>query len=290
MRTITRSSILFAAALCFACTDDKASVDTDTDTDAETDDEVGETTTDDGESSSTGEETTDDTSGFVPEEDIPSVNDCDPFAQDCPDGEKCVAYASSGGTWDANKCVMVDGDGAFGDPCVYDGAAAGTDDCNEETVCWNALDVDGVLQGTCFEFCGGTAENPMCDAGTTCRIVNEGTITVCLPDCDPLLQECDEGLGCYFSGGSNTFQCIIVAGDGIPTGDPCGFNNDCAPGNFCAAADVLNNCNGSACCAVFCDLLEDPDPCADPYQCVPFFDEGTAPPQYQDLGVCINPI
>src|SRR5690606_38267222 len=224
-----------------------------------------------------------------PDEDIMTTADCDPITQDCPEGEKCVAYASSGGTWDANKCVTVKGDGAPGDQCVYDGAAAGSDDCGETSVCWNALDVDGMLIGTCFPFCTGTIDDPMCnDPDTSCRVVNEGTIAVCLPNCDPLLQECDAGLGCYWSGTSGTFQCIITAG-GIPTGEPCGYNNDCIPGHFCADASVIDSCNGSACCAVFCATSEDPDPCASPHQCVPFFDEGTAPPMYTDLGLCILP-
>ncbi|NVB43184.1 ribulose phosphate epimerase [Pseudenhygromyxa sp. WMMC2535] len=220
--------------------------------------------------------------------DVPEgVTACDPFAQDCPEGEKCVAYASTGGTWDANKCAPVNGDGTLGDECVYDGADFGTDDCDESTVCWNAINIDGTLTGTCYPFCSGSAEDPQCDDDLICRIVNDGTITVCLPPCDPLLQDCGEGLGCYWSGGSGTFQCIIVAGDGIPTGDACAYNNDCAPGNFCTDASVLEDCEDSGCCANFCDLTEDPSSCDEPYDCVAFFEEGTAPPLYVDLGLCI---
>ena len=194
-----------------------------------------------------------------------------------------------GGTWDANKCVAVTGSGSSGDECIYDGAALGSDDCDATNVCWNAIDVEGQLIGTCFPFCTGSLDNPVCnDPGTSCRVVNDGAIAVCLPNCDPLLQECDEGLGCYWSGTSGTFQCIIVAG-GIPTGEPCGFNNDCNPGHFCADGAALEMCNGSACCATFCDLTEDPSPCGTSYSCVPFFEEGTAPPMYESLGVCIIP-
>jgi hypothetical protein len=231
-----------------------------------------------------------DTNPFVPMTDVETIADCDPIVQDCPEGDKCIAYASAGGTWDANKCVGVTGTGTSGDECIYDGAAAGTDNCDANNVCWNALDVDGVLTGTCFPFCTGDINNPICDdPDQTCRVVNDGVITVCLPRCDPLLQECDEGLGCYWSGTSGTFQCIITSG-GIPTGEPCGFNNDCNPGNFCADAAALESCAGSACCATFCDLLEDPTTCASPLECVSFFEEGTAPPDYVDLGLCILPI
>lgn len=231
-----------------------------------------------------------DPAGFVPMTgDMTAINDCDPFAQDCPEGEKCVAYASSGGTWDANGCVAVTGTGTSGDSCVYQGAQSGADDCDKDHVCWNALEVDGMQVGTCFPFCTGGVDNPICgEPGHSCRVVNDGVIAVCLPSCDPLLQECADGLGCYWSGGSQTFQCIITAG-GIPTGEPCGFNNDCNPGHFCADAAALETCNGAACCAVFCDLAEDPDPCGSPLECVSFFEEGQAPPLYEDLGLCILP-
>lgn len=231
-----------------------------------------------------------DPTGFVPDPgDMESVTDCDPLMQDCPEGDKCIAYASAGGTWDANKCVPVTGTGTSGDECIYGGAAAGTDDCDADHVCWNALDVDGVLTGTCFPFCTGDINNPLCaDPDQTCRVVNDGVITICLPRCDPLLQDCDEGLGCYWSGTSGTFQCIITAG-AIPTGEPCGFNNDCNPGNYCADAAALETCNSSACCATFCDLLEDPSTCVAPLECISFFEEGTAPPDYIDLGLCILP-
>jgi len=237
----------------------------------------------------TGDGDGDDTGGFVPTIDMTTAAICDPFAQDCPEGEKCVAYASSGGTWDANKCVTVTGSGTAGDTCVYGGAAAGTDDCDADHVCWNALDVDGMQVGTCFPFCTGGADNPSCaDPDSSCRVTNEGVITVCLPNCDPLLQDCPEGLGCYWSGGSMTFQCVITAG-GIPTAEPCGFNNDCNPGNFCTDAAALEACAGSACCASFCDTTDDPSPCVAPLECVPFYEEGQAPPMYENVGLCILP-
>ena len=289
----TRVSVALSSLLCFACAGDKEATDDSTSAEEVADETADEAGTEAGtEGNEAPSDETADSNPFIPDdEDIPgTANSCDPFMQDCPDGEKCVPYASSGGTWDANKCVTVTGDGATGDSCVYGGASSGTDDCDEENVCWNALDVDGQLIGTCFPFCTGGADNPVCaDADQSCRIVNDGTIAVCLPNCDPLLQECEDGLGCYWSGGSQTFQCIITAG-GIPTGEPCGFNNDCNPGHFCAAAEALEMCNGSACCATFCDTADSPGPCAAPLECVAFFEEGTAPPMYETLGLCILPI
>src|SRR5690606_441875 len=66
-----------------------------------------ETDTDDG-----SEDTSVTTGSFYagPDIDFGSNSECDPFEQDCPEGEKCVAYASTGGNWDANKCVPINGD------------------------------------------------------------------------------------------------------------------------------------------------------------------------------------
>ncbi len=46
--------------------------------------------------------------------DMTGLSSCDSWSQDCPDGERCVAYASSGATWDANKCVEIKGDKKMG--------------------------------------------------------------------------------------------------------------------------------------------------------------------------------
>ncbi|MCA9684908.1 MAG: ribulose phosphate epimerase [Myxococcales bacterium] len=246
---------------------------TDTSTTADTTTTVDTSTTD----------TTDNTDFIIPVGDMPQVApSCDPFAQDCPDGEKCVAYASSGGTWDANKCVPVGGDGQVGDPCVYDGAEASTDNCGADTWCWGA-DAEG--NGTCTLFCTGTADDPICPLGSSCSIANDGSINICLPGCDPVLQDCEaEGENCYWAG--DDFVC--APGGDLMTGDACGFINDCGAGNICIDATYLPTCDGSACCAGFCDL-GDPMCIIAGTECVAFFDPGTEPPGLEHVGVCILP-
>ncbi len=211
---------------------------------------------------------------------------CDPFAQDCPTGEKCVPYGSTGGNWDANKCVPVLGEGVVGDPCSWDGSVVATDSCDENSHCWDAMDIDGELVGVCTEFCGGSADDPVCSSGTSCLITNDGSITLCVETCDPLLQGCEDGLGCFWAGGD--FQCVFESGTEIATGEPCGFVNDCLPGHYCAPAELMPDCQGSRCCSSICDLTE--GDCGQVgTECVPFFEEGTAPPEYIDVGVCIVP-
>jgi hypothetical protein len=225
--------------------------------------------------------------GFVPDEgDFGAVSECDPFAQDCPDGEKCVPYGSTGGNWDANKCVPVTGSGAAGDSCTYGGTVEATDDCGQDTHCWDVMDVDGMAVGVCTPFCMGTADDPICGPGTSCLIANDGSINLCIATCDPLLQDCNAGLACFWA--NNGFNCIFTTQD-IPLGEPCGFINDCAAGLGCLTAEVLPNCNGSACCGSWCSVSE-MAPCPTMgTECSPFFEEGMAPPGYEDVGVCIIP-
>jgi hypothetical protein len=224
------------------------------------------------------------TMGFVPDPgDMVAVSECDPWVQDCPEGEKCVAYGSTGTGWDANRCAIIKGDGQEGDPCVYDGVVESTDDCGADTWCWN-VNMDNV--GTCTPFCEGTPDDPICDPGFGCSIANNGSINLCLQQCDPLLQDCEGENICFYDFSGN-FVCAFGAGD-IPTGEPCGYINDCSAGNVCLDAGALPNCNGASCCGAFCDLT-DPACATMGTECTAFFEEGTAPPGYESVGVCIIP-
>lgn len=219
---------------------------------------------------------------FVPETDIAGASSCDPWAQDCPEGEKCVAYNSAGDTWDANKCVPLEGMGQTGDECTYGGSVAGTDDCDVGFMCYYTNEE---AVGICVPLCTGTPDDPLCPDGFNCSISNEGSLLLCLYSCDPLLQDCEqEGSGCFWDG--SLFNCD-PAGD-IPTNEPCGYINDCLPGHVCSGAESLPGCNGSACCAAFCEL-DNPQCAIADTECISFFDEGSAPPDLVNVGVCVLP-
>jgi hypothetical protein len=223
---------------------------------------------------------------FVPMDgDMASISECDPFAQDCVEGEKCVPYGSTGSNWDANKCVPVTGSGVAGDSCISGGVVEGTDDCDANSHCWDVMDVDGQPIGVCTEFCAGTPDDPICAPGTSCLIANEGSITLCIQTCDPLLQECAAGLACFWA--NNNFNCIFTTSD-IPVGEACGYINDCVAGTGCLDATVLPDCQGSACCGSFCSVSDPVCPQAGT-ECSDFFEAGMAPPGYEDVGVCIIP-
>lgn len=219
--------------------------------------------------------------GFIPADDIPNANTCDPWLQDCPEGEKCAAYAV-GNTWDATKCVEVMGDGLVGDECVYNGAVLGTDDCAKGHMCYYTNEE---AVGICVAQCTGSPDNPVCDDGFNCSMSNSGSLLLCLYGCNPLIQDCEvDGSGCFYDG--TLFNCD-PAGD-LMEGEVCGFINDCAAGNFCADAAALPTCAGSSCCSGFCDL-DDPICTITDTECVAFFEEASAPPGLENVGLCILP-
>ena len=218
------------------------------------------------------------------------IQDCDPFLQDCPDGEKCMPYASQGGNWDAHKCVPILDDQGVGDTCVYDGPIAATDDCDGTSMCWNTVEVDGEFVGTCTPLCTGNPAEPECPDNYYCALSGEGVLTLCLQTCDPLLQECGDGEGCYWV--NQQFVCVGPTQD-TPLGEPCAFLQDCVAGLFCVAEANLPACADASCCASFCDLGVGDAFCEDLVPgtvCVPFFEEGGAPAEHEDVGVCILPL
>jgi hypothetical protein len=215
-----------------------------------------------------------------PDYDILPITECDMFAQDCPEGEKCVLASSGGNNEDMNQCVPILGDGQPGEPCTFN-IVAGTDDCDAYSYCWDVMDVDGVGMGVCAPFCTGTFDDPICPDGTSCGV----EVSVCILQCDPLVQSCADGLGCYWT--TADFNCIGTA-QNLPLGDPCGAVNDCVPGTVCVATESLPDCNGAACCASYCSLSE--PMCPQPgTECADFFEMNMAPAGYENIGVCILP-
>ena len=195
----------------------------------------------------------DDGGALVPDDpDAPSgQTECSTWHQDCPAGTKCVPWASSGGTWDATKCVVVLGDDKSGEPCFSDGSVEGTDTCDASGVCWDVGDSGEGLVGVCRSFCDGTPRAPSCERGLTCSVTNEGAITLCVPSCDPLQQDCGPGSGCYLV--NDVFACMFTTSN-LGVGQACGFINDCAPGLYCASGLVIPNCPGTGCCTPLCGV------------------------------------
>jgi len=225
----------------------------------------------------------------------PGAPECDVWTQDCADGEKCVPWADDGGTiWNATRCVPVMGNGQPGDSCTLQGEITGIDDCALGSICMR-LD-NGTDKGICVAQCEGQPEAPSCaELGDACVITNDGVLAICMANCDPVVQDCASGLGCYPLGSNGAPVCWPdFSGEGGAYGDPCATGNGCDPGLFCAGQFVVPGCEHEACCSEFCDLtVADPDAqCSGQAQgqiCQSFFFEETPTPGLEHLGVCAPP-
>lgn len=270
-----------------ACTNEPPSGDeaeTSTIADTETDSETTNTTQ---EEESTNEVDDGGASFYAGPEDDTTTGappDCDPFAQDCPEGEKCVPYAGSSPSLDSNKCVPVLGSQGEGEPCTYAGVFESTDDCDETSFCF-IFNTEG--EGLCQSFCTGTVDAPVCGQGQTCVIDGQGSINLCIDTCDPLAPACPEPLGCTWI--SPDFLCTSHEETDL-LGESCEEIANCGPGLTCVDSEALPECASTACCAEFC-ALDDPEAvCAlEGTQCEPFYSPGQAPEGLENVGICIAP-
>ncbi len=226
------------------------------------------TNTTEASTSTTDTDTDTDTDPFLPSADAnPS---CNTYAENCPDGQKCMPY-SNGGPWNDFKCVDVTGDGQAGDPCtVEESQVSGIDDCALHHICWD-VDIE-TSEGTCVAFCDGSSDDPSCgDVNTACLIAYDEYINLCLPTCDALLQNCPNNEGCFPH--NNTFTCelVAVADDNGLEGDPCEYVNACQKGLMCAMGSMVPNCTEDGCCTPMCDLDDNPDPCENNKECLPIY-------------------
>ena len=240
---------------------------------------------------STGAEST--TCGFVCETSHDVITDtmCDTFKQDCPEGEKCAAYAEGGGgVWNATKCVPVTGDGQPGELCTtMGGGISGFDDCAKGGMC---RDVDRANMGVCREFCEAEETDPQCsdDPKFGCDYVVE-VFDLCLPRCDPLIQDCSGDDLCIPIG--DIFVCVSDdSGDGGAVFDPCEFTNACDKGFMCLNPTAADECdqNAGGCCMPFCDLADPNVVCPGVgTSCVSLYAEGMAPEKHENVGICALP-
>jgi hypothetical protein len=221
--------------------------------------------------------------------------ECDIFQPDscCDPKLKCVAYADGGGSsWNALRCVPIARNpDQPGEPCtVVESNVSGIDSCDQGAMCW---DVDNnTLEGVCVALCTGTPEDPVCPLGTSCAIENDGVLALCLPNCDPLVQDCPGDDLCIAADHPppDHFLCVFDAsGDEGQAFDPCQFVNACDSGLACVDSENSAMCDARApgCCLPFCDLAL-PE-CPGDTACVPWYPIGTAPAGLEKVGLCGKP-
>lgn len=227
---------------------------------------------------------------FVPN-DMNKPPQCDQWKQDCPEGQKCMPYSGDGDfSWESLKCVdVMPNPGQVGDDCMAEGGVSGIDNCDKGLMCW---DVDPMTNvGVCVAMCVGSPDAPSCDSmDASCLISNMGVLTLCLPKCDPLVQDCAGDNLCIPNPQDGTaFLCLLDAsGDEGQEFDPCQYINSCDKGFFCAVPTLANECdpNSTGCCLSFCDITLMPKCNGAGQECLPWYGMDTPAPGYEDVGYC----
>lgn len=221
---------------------------------------------------------------------------CDPWKQDCPEGQKCNWYGTDGGsTWHDSKCFpILDDPATLGEPCfVVDGPTSGVDNCERGTMCWN----DDAKGMHCVALCGGCPETGTCQTKFSCWSFSEG-LSLCFESCNPLTQDClAPGDLCTPSYGyGNGFMCIPdTSSDQGQAHAPCDELGDCAAGSLCIATTSAVECDPRAigCCEPFCDTSL-PNTCPGQGQeCLPVYldeDAPPIPPGFPTVGLCALPV
>jgi len=218
----------------------------------------------------------------------PGPGGCDNFAQDCPEGQKCAAWVDGvGGSWNATRCVPVVGDQQPGELCTApEGGFSGLDDCAKGGMCW---EVGEGNMGVCIALCTGTSEAPVCADDEMCSISAGGFLILCIPECDPLTQDCPDGKVCIPNG--VRFVCVLDAsGEEGQANDGCEFANGCDKGLACVdTAEASSACDPqiAGCCQPLCAFPG--GGCPNPDQaCVQWYDPMELPPDSPKLkyGIC----
>ena len=205
------------------------------------------------------------------DDDIPPSEYCDYHDELCPEGTKC----SFDGELSESACFELEPmPDMLGEPCEpSDNWPGGMDSCGDGLICW---------EETCLPFCD--TEDFSCPSAYLCVWCQECALGVCISECDPLLQDCQEGDTCVPN--NETFTCVLDAsGDAGAYGDPCEFINGCDPGLTCVDAGYVPECQAASCCSPFCDL-DSPTCPDDSLECIPWYEEGQAPPGYEVIGLC----
>lgn len=232
---------------------------------------------------------------FIPPQDLgPLVEMCDVLTQNCPEGQKCAPYSGDGDwAWDSTKCVdVVPSPAGLYEPCTAGPISTGEDTCDKGLMCWD-IDLDTGV-GYCVAHCTGSPDEPTCvDPKARCVISAASVLMLCLPMCDPILQDCNDGDVCIPDPNSpDKWICVLDAsGDEGQVFDPCEYANACDPGLFCADPSVASECDPKAlgCCNPFCDLTQ-PNTCpGQGQQCLPWYEPGEALPDYEHVGYCALP-
>ncbi|PRQ02347.1 hypothetical protein ENSA5_24020 [Enhygromyxa salina] len=213
--------------------------------------------------------------------------ECDPRRLDeCEAGQKC-SHLVDPDLGPINRCVELSGEGVEGEACERVGD---TDTCAKHHICW-ATDAEGI--GTCVAFCTSTlvCEDPL----AICSVSTGGLLSLCLPKCDPLIQDCAEGFGCYPDDYERWSCDRDQSGAAGAHGDACACLNCCDPGLMCMSGALVDaeGCGldgAPGCCGAICTLdeaaaVEGQCP-SEAERCEPFYESDAVLMGYEQVGLC----
>jgi hypothetical protein len=227
---------------------------------------------------------------FLADPDTGGSGGCDVYIQDCPPGQKCAWTApEDAGWWETTTCVpLAPAPLPDGAPCTYDLDAVfdSVDECGPAAMCVEGYFEPGEWDGqaTCMSLCKGSGEYPYCDPGMVC--VGGRSLYLCIPTCDPFIQDCPVGQRCDFYGAATLCTWDWPDEPRIEVGEPCDVPAQCELGATCiGAAAATPACAESSCCTPFCNLANPQAKCPLPGQkCLAPDDWGQ--PVQPSLGVC----
>jgi hypothetical protein len=221
--------------------------------------------------------------------------ECSIWEQDCAEGDKCVPWSLEADLVpdEVRCCPAVANPALAGEECmVEDYFGSCLDNCELGSLC---LDINNDGTGVCQPFCTGHASDPQCEVGEGC-LIYFGGVPFCFPQCDPLIQDCPDGQGCYPSAeaiGGTDFLCLPHIGS-AQLAEACWLLSNCDPGLICVSPEFFPDCSAPiGCCTTLCDTSE-PDSCVviDPgLECVSWYVGGQQPPSpaLQNVGACVIP-
>lgn len=233
--------------------------------------------------------------GFICPPDVGAmIPQCDPMAQDCPAGQKCVWYALPDETRRRHhaRCIDVVGDRAPFEACSLPNGiwTDVSDDCGAESFCLEGLGVTD--HGFCAPFPKPGTQDCSDFPGTQFATENGSIFPhACLHfECNPQAPEtCPAGLQCLFYPAFlyGTNFCWEVPPGDEPVGAGCDFDQ-CGEGKLCLSAEYVPGCADARCCTEWCDLGA-PN-CSDPAaSCEDFPVWNEEHPSFATLGACAIP-
>ena len=217
--------------------------------------------------------------------------ECDLFAQDCADGDKCTPWAADGGpAWNGTRCTPIAPEpDAVGQPCTVEGnGVSGIDSCALGSMCFG-VDPE-TNEGTCQPHCGGDRSAPTCaDPAALCTTANDGALWLCLPGCQPLEGGCGEEEVCVLDPILSAWFCAPAIDPPTAEGEPCEHLNVCGAGQACAYEGLVEGCEGPGCCTQLCDVTA-PETCPpEAPQClIAYPPPHDGPPGAESVGVCTS--